>query len=176
MNAFFYFLTVIAIFWNVPLHRKQWNAALLYQPFLSQICCRSFSGACSCGRCVWGVGTAGTGGCLQGVLYFYTLTKIAFYAVAICVTGCLELIEVKEEVGEQQRHIGKMGCVRMTNATQFRQLGLWECARLNHVSSQTLLHSASFFQIRIVIKSVFCTNTQSRFASAVLPVTWDLIA
>ena len=115
-------------------------------------------------------------GCLQGVWYFYTLTKIAFYAVAICVTGCLELIEVKEEVGEQQRHIGKMGCVRMTNATQFRQLGLWECAGLNHVSSLTVSHSVSFFQLRIIIKSVFCTNTQSRFASAVLLVTWDLIA
>ena len=120
---------------------------------------------------MWGVGTAGSGGCLQGVLYFYTLTKIAFYAVAICVTGCLELIEVKEEVGKQQRHIGKMGCVRMTNATQFRQLGLWECAGLNHVSSQTLLHSASFFQIRIVIKSVFCTNTHSMFASVFLDVS-----
>ena len=101
-------------------------------PFCLQYLSRSFSGACSCGRCCVGCWYC-IGGCLQGVLYFcYTLTKIAFYAVAICVTGCLELIEVKEEVGEQQRHIGKMGCVRMTNATQFRQLGLWECAGPNY--------------------------------------------
>ena len=81
-------------------------------PFMSQMCCRSFSGACSCGRCVWGVvGTAGAAeDACKGVLYFYTLTKIAFYAVAICVTGCLELIEVKEEgVGEQAEAHWKNG-------------------------------------------------------------------
>ena len=52
---------------------------MLYQPFLSQICCRSFSGACSCGRCVWGVvGTAGSKRMLARGLIFLHAYKNCF--------------------------------------------------------------------------------------------------